>query len=348
MPAPRKTAKFCGVEHEKIAMSSSRSQIVFAFGLLLAAALAWFLRDLLLLIYASGLFAALLLPLVQRVQALTIAGRQPSRGLALGLVLSSVVVLLAVAVLVILPPLVHEGSALLADWPHRADALLNRLHKYPLFRGLDLQTLQSYIGTLGVHAVGWAAGFANGLLDLLTIVLLTSYLLVDQGQAYQYGLSLIPPGQRERLAQTLHRGHERMRGWLFGQASLALILGTSSAIVFAVLHLNYFYVLALAAGLLNFVPILGPLAAAVLAAVVAGMDSMPKLIGTLAFFTVYQIVENAWLTPRIMRAAVDLPSFTVIVALSVGGALGGVLGAVVAVPTAALLAELLQEYAVQS
>jgi len=329
-------------------MSSSRSQVVFAFALLLAAALAWFLRDLLLLIYASGLFAALILPLVQRVQQTTIAGRQPSRAVAMGLVIGGGVVLLIVALLVILPPLLHEVTALLSEWPHRADALLNRLHQYSLFRNLDLRTLEGYVGQFGVHAVGWAAGFANGLLDLLTIVLLTSYLLVDQGQAYQYGLSLIPPIHRERLAQTLHRGHERMRGWLFGQASLALILGTSSAIVFALLHLNYFYVLALAAGLLNFVPILGPLTATVLAAVVAGMDSMPKLIGTLAFFAVYQIVENAWLTPRIMRAAVDLPSFAVIVALSIGGSLGGVLGAVVAVPSAALLAELLKEYAVQS
>ena len=332
----------------KIAMSSGRSQIVFAFALLVAAALAWFLRDLLLLIYASALFAALILPLVERVQSSVIAGRQPSRALALGIVLGAGVILLIVALLVILPPLVHEMTALLTEWPGRADALLNRLHQYSLFRNLDLQTLEAYIGQFGMNAVGWAAGLANGLLDLLTVVLLTSYLLVDQGQAYRFGLALIPATQRDRLAQTLHRGHERMRGWLFGQASLALILGVSSAIVFALLHLNYFYVLALAAGLLNFVPILGPLTATVLTAVVAGMDSMPKLIGTLAFFAVYQIVENAWLTPRIMRAAVDIPAFAIIVALSVGGALGGVLGAVVAVPSAALLAEILREYAVQS
>lgn len=328
-------------------MSSSRSQIVFAFGLLLALALAWFLRDLILLIYTSGLFAALILPLVERVQATKIAGRQPSRPLSLGIVLGAGLLVLIISFLVILPPLYHEGTALITEWPRRADALLDRLHRYSLFRNLDLGTLQGYVASLGVHAVGWATGFANALLDLLTIVLLTSYLLVDQGQAYEYGLSLIPSTHRDRLAQTLRRGHLRMRGWLFGQATLALILGVSSAIVFALLRLNYFYVLALTAGLLNFVPILGPLTAAVLTAVVAGMDSTPKLIGTLAFFAIYQIVENAYLTPRIMRAAVDLPSFTVIVALSVGGALGGVLGAVVAVPTAALLAELLKEYAVQ-
>lgn len=326
---------------------SSRSQILFAFSLLLGLALAWYLRDLLLLIYASGLFAALILPLVERVQSLAIRGHRPSRPLALGLVICAGVVFLAIALLVILPPLYHEGAALLRDWPRRADALLNRLHAYALFRNLDLYTVQGYLAGIGSHAVGWARGFANAVFDLLTIALLTSYLLVDQGRALQWGLSLLPSGQRQRLALTLERGHRRMRGWLFGQASLALILGTSSCIVFAMLHINYFYVLALAAGLLNFVPILGPLTATVLTAVVAGMDSVPKLLGTLAFFAIYQIVENAYLTPRIMRSAVNLPAFTVIIALSVGGALGGILGAVLAVPTAALLAELLKEYAVQ-
>ena len=329
-------------------MSSGRSQVVFALALLIALALAWFLRDLLLLLYTSALFAALLVPLIERVQSMAIAGRQPNRGQALGIVVGAGLVALAVSLLVILPPLVHETRALLLDWPHRADALLRRLHHYPLFSNLDLATLDAYIRKFGMSALGWGAELANGVLDLLTIVLLTSYLLVDQGQVYQYGLSFFPAAQRDRLAKTMYRAHARMNGWLVGQATLALVLGVSSAVAYALLRLNYFYVLALAAGLLNFSPILGPMIAAVLAVVVAGMDSVPKLIGTVAFIIVYQIVENAWLTPRVMRSAVDLPAIAVIVSLAVGGALGGVLGAVVAVPSAALLAEILREYAVQS
>jgi predicted PurR-regulated permease PerM len=83
------------------------------------------------------------------------------------------------------------------------------------------------------------------------------------------------------------------------------------------------------------------------ASVVALFDSPTKLVGVLAFFAVYQQLETAFLTPRIMKTTVDLPPLAVIIALSIGGALAGVLGALVAVPTAALCAVLIDEYLVK-
>jgi len=69
--------------------------------------------------------------------------------------------------------------------------------------------------------------------------------------------------------------------------------------------------------------------------------------GVIIFYLVYQQVENAYLTPRIMRSAVDLPGVAVIVALTIGGELAGLLGAIVAVPTAALVATVVNDYLVR-
>ena len=77
------------------------------------------------------------------------------------------------------------------------------------------------------------------------------------------------------------------------------------------------------------------------------LDSWSKLLGVVIFYLVYQQVENAYLTPRIMKAQVGLPGIAVIVALMTGAALAGLLGAIVAVPTTAMLATLLDEYAVK-
>jgi predicted PurR-regulated permease PerM len=77
------------------------------------------------------------------------------------------------------------------------------------------------------------------------------------------------------------------------------------------------------------------------------MDSWEKVLGVVIFYAVYQQIETAFLTPRIMRSTVDLPPLAVIIALSVGGALAGVLGALVAVPTAALVAVIIDEYVVK-
>jgi predicted PurR-regulated permease PerM len=71
------------------------------------------------------------------------------------------------------------------------------------------------------------------------------------------------------------------------------------------------------------------------------------MAGVFLFYAVYQNIENAILTPRIMRSSVNLMGLTVLVALLLGTSLAGIVGALVAVPTAALISVLLEEYAVQ-
>ena len=72
------------------------------------------------------------------------------------------------------------------------------------------------------------------------------------------------------------------------------------------------------------------------------------MAGVLLFYIVYVNLENAVLTPRIMRSSVNLMGLTVLVSLLLGTALAGIVGALVAVPTAALISVLVEEYAVQS
>ncbi len=92
---------------------------------------------------------------------------------------------------------------------------------------------------------------------------------------------------------------------------------------------------------------LGPLATVALAAVVAATQSGWQVLGVVIYYAVYQQVENAFLTPRIMKAQVELSSAVVIIALLIGGELAGIGGALVAVPTAVLVVELASEYLVQ-
>lgn len=187
-------------------------------------------------------------------------------------------------------------------------------------------------------------GIMSGVAALLTLLLLVGYFMLDGERAFQWAMSLVPSRRRGRLTQTLRRGASRMQRWLYGQFTLMLILGSLSALVFGVLGIRYFYSLAVLAGIANFVPILGPIATVIVAGGIAALDSWTKVLGVLIFYAVYQQVENAYLTPKIMRTAVNLPGVAVIVALTIGGQLAGLLGAVVAVPTAALVATVVNEY----
>jgi predicted PurR-regulated permease PerM len=123
-----------------------------------------------------------------------------------------------------------------------------------------------------------------------------------------------------------------------------ILLGTFSAIAFGLIHVRYSLALGVFAGLANIVPIVGPIASAVLASTVAAFDSWNKAAGVVLFYVVYQQVENAFLTPKIMKSTVDLPALAVIIALAIGGKLAGIIGALIAVPTAALIGVIVDEY----
>jgi predicted PurR-regulated permease PerM len=113
------------------------------------------------------------------------------------------------------------------------------------------------------------------------------------------------------------------------------------------LHLKYFYILAMFAGIADIIPIAGPISALVIAGSVAAMDSPEKMVGVIIFHAVYGQFEAAFLSPRIMRSTLKLSPLTVIIALSLGGSLAGVIGALVSVPTAALVMVLADEYLVK-
>jgi predicted PurR-regulated permease PerM len=138
-----------------------------------------------------------------------------------------------------------------------------------------------------------------------------------------------------------------MRGWLAGQMMLMLILGVASGITFGLMRLPYFLVLAVFAAIANIIPLLGPIATVVLAALAAATDSGWKVLGVLMFYFIYQQVENAFLTPKIMKSQVQLSSAVVLIALLIGSELAGIAGAPVAVPSAVLVVELAGEYLVE-
>ncbi len=328
-------------------MTIRRSDIAFFFALGLGLYVAWLVRDVLLLIYVSVLFAVVVGPAIEFVQRLRIGRWQPGRGPAVLVIILLGLVLLAACFTFAAPPIFRDLRALAADSPHRAADLAARLHHVPLIDRLDLGSIQQHLAGAVGGIFGVFKGIAGGVFWFFSWLVLTAYFVADGNRAFYWFMSLFPAAQRARLQPTLLRAEARVRNWLIGQAALMLILGCSSALVFGVLGIKYFYALAVFAGLANIVPIIGPLASVVLASTVAAFDSWPKFAGVLVFYFVYQQIENAFLTPRIMKSTVDLPPLAVIIALSLGGTLAGVLGAMVAVPTAGLVAVLADEYLVE-
>jgi len=326
--------------------ASRRADILFTLAVLAAIVVGYLVRDVLLLIYVSALFAVVISPAIELVQRIRIGSWRPGRGLAIGIILFIGLVLVMGFVLLALPPIFRDLRGFAADLPRRTAALLTRLRSLPFTSELDVPTLEDKAAGAVGGAFGVFRKITGGVFGVFSCAILTAYFILDGERAFHWLMSLMPAGVRPRLQATLLRAERRVRHWLVGQLTLMAILGTSSAIVFRLIGIKYSYALAVIAGLLNIVPFIGMVISLVLTGIVAAVDSWAKLAGVLAFLFLYSQLETAVLTPRIMRFSVDLPPLAVIIALSLGGALAGVLGAMIAVPTAALVAVLVEEYLV--
>ena len=340
-----------------IATQTARSQnvvrghILFAFGVALALALAWKLRGVLEIVYVSALFAVVLMPVLQQIMSLRIRGWSPSRLVAILVLLGTVFLALATFLVVGLPPVVRDVQHFAADLPARLPGLVEKLKRLPMADKFGVDSLaqrsETMVSSFASYLLASFPLWMSRVLDLLTAFVLCIYFMLEGEFAYYYFLSFFGEPARDRLAKTLVVAEHRMSKWLLGQGSLMLILGVTSTIVFAILHVRYFFLLGVLMGLFNIIPVAGGVITILLAAGVAALDSWSKMAGVLIFYAIYVQLENGFLTPRIMKTSVNLMGLSVLIALMAGLALAGVVGALVAVPTAALVAVLMDEYMVR-
>jgi predicted PurR-regulated permease PerM len=327
-----------------------RKEIVFTFTLALACYLAWLVRELLVLLYVSALFAVVLGPLVRSTSRLHIGRWQPFRGSAIFFLLLGAAAAITAFGFLALPPLIEDLHEFGAEMPARLPGLLQKVQSLPLAQHLDTADLSSRLQDFASNAATYLllsiGGWAGKLFDIVMGFVLTVYFIIEGGQAYRWFLSFFPGDSRERLDKTLQRANIRMGKWLLGQGSLMLILGVASTIVYLSLHVRYAYALGVLTGLLNIIPVVGAAVCIGLALLVAAIDSWQRVLGVAVFYLIYLNVENSYLVPRIMKNRVGLPALAILVALLLGFALEGVLGALVSVPTAVLVAVLLDEYVV--
>jgi predicted PurR-regulated permease PerM len=341
-----------GVERVETARTrSARGNVVFAFAIALALATAYLMRQILLLLYVSALFAVVLSPVIRAITRIPIGKWHPGRGLAIFLLLLSLAAAATLFFAFALPPVLRDVQSLVAELPTRGPQLLAQLHRVPFVSHLNLSginsKLQGFASNFAEYLFLSLSGWASKLADVGAVLFLTVYFMLEGDEAYHWILSFFPKATRERLNKTLLRADARMGKWLVGQGGLMLILGLCSLIVFVLLRIRYAYALAVLMGVLNIIPIVGAMVSMALVLLAAATDSWEKVAGVAIFYAIYAQVETSYLTPRIMKSSVDLSALGVLVALLMGSKLAGVIGAMIAVPTAVLVSVLIQEYLVQ-
>src|SRR3990167_2197708 len=188
--------------------------------------------------------------------------------------------------------------------------------------------------------------FFGGLASTVFILAIAFFLSLEE-KGVERVLILLSPKKYEAYIMTLfRRAQNKVAGWFGARILACLFVGVASFIVFYIFGIKYAFILALLAGILNFVPYVGPWITSVLLIVFVASSSTSWFLVfyILSAFLLIQLIENSLLTPVLMKKMIDLPPVLVLLALLVGSQIFGFLGTIFAVPVFGIVYEFLKEF----
>ena len=261
-------------------------------------------------------------------------------------------------VLLVFPSIVEQGSTISAAVPGYYQSLREWMTNSPNQLIVQLstflpaalpglapieQTGQQVLIFAG-QAVGYITGAAKAVFLVTTILLLAFHWTLDGPRTIQSLLQLVPKSRRESISELISAIEEKVGFYIAGQGVLCLVIGILSLVTYLLIGLPNALVLALVAGVLEAVPLIGPLLGAIPAGVIALSIAPSKLIWVVVATLVIQQTESIFLVPRVMRKAVGVNPFVSLLAIFAFSSLFGIAGALMAIPTAAIIQLLLDRF----
>jgi len=208
------------------------------------------------------------------------------------------------------------------------------------------QTGQELMASAGQIA-GYVALLAKVIFTATIILVLAFYWTLEGPRIMQSYLLLVPQNQRESISDLISAMESKVGFYVIGQAFLCLVIGLMALVAYLLIGLPNALVLALIAGVMEAVPMIGPLLGAVPAGLVALSIAPGKLIWVILATIFIQQLENTLLVPRIMKKAVGVNPFVTLLSLFAFSTLFGLAGALMAIPIAAMIQLALNHFVFQ-
>lgn len=315
--------------------------------ILLAVWFLWFVRDIVLFLLVAVIVASALEPVAARLAALRIP-----RPLSVLVVYAAVIAALGGVGTVILPPLAYEVRELARVLPEVYGQFTRLLGGVGVVLGTPeaIEGLRTGLLNLGDVLTTSAGGFFattktlfGSIFTVFLVFVVSFYLVVNRSGLVAFIRSVTPTEHQPYIIGLVERAQRKIALWAGAQLVLGLVVGVLSYLGLWGLGVNHALALALLAGFLEVIPVIGPIIAAIPAVLVGFTQS--SLIGLLVLllYVVIQQVENHALVPVIMRRVVGLNPLITIIAILIGAKLAGFLGILLAVPVATMLAVFLAD-----
>ncbi|MBI3559852.1 AI-2E family transporter [Candidatus Gottesmanbacteria bacterium] len=308
----------------------SHKTIIFTVVFLLALWVLFQIRDILFLIFIAFILMTALRPLVDGLTWMKVP-----RVVAILLIYGIVFGFFGVSLAGTVPTLVIQSTKFAAELPIFLEKVLP-------YWNIDVRSLSQQIAPISENILKLTVGIFSNLLTTLTVLVFTFYFLLERKKLESLLTATMGEDAAGRIISTLKEVESRLGAWVNGELFLMTLVGVSVYFGLILLHVDFALPLAIIAGVLEIVPMIGPIASAVPAVLVALTMSPFLALSVVALYFIVQQVENNIFVPLVFKRSVGLSPIVTIFSLMVGGRLAGIVGAVLAVPSVLVLQVILR------
>jgi len=300
----------------------------------------YIIKDVLALLFVSLIFASAIDPWVDALYRYKIP-----RALSVFGIYLVAAVILAIVIVLIIPPIVQQFGAMSENFPSYVDKVSSGYNfvkdfssRYGFLEKIkdNLGSFNSNFNVAAESLFTTVSGIFGGIISFFIVLVITFYMAVEEDAMKKIVWSLAPPKDQAYVMQLINRMQRQVGYWLRGELILMFIVGffTWIGLFFIPSMSEYALVLGLIAGVTEFVPYLGPILGSIPAIFLALTINPFVALLVLILYIIIQQVEGNILVPKIMERAVGLNPIISIAVLMAGLKLGGIVGGLLSIPVA--------------
>lgn len=300
----------------------------------------YLVRDLLLIMVVAIVIASSIDSWVDWLQK-----KRVPRWLSVLMIFSVLIGLIVLVFSLLIPPIVEQVQQLVRGLPQYFDIVIEQFGRLEGLVGEGVYenikevatSLGNQFGDSAGGILDTITGLFGGIISAIIVIVLAFYFTVEENSLKKFIKSLVPLKHRVYADDLVSRIQIQIGRWLRGQLLLGLVVGILYYIGLSLLGVKYALVIALLGGLLEIVPYIGPILAAIPAIFLAFAQSPFLALLVVALYIIVQQLENHLLVPKIMQRVIGLNPLITIIVILVGTKIAGILGGVLAVPIATAL-----------
>lgn len=294
----------------------SHRTIIFTVLFLLGLWFLYYVKDIIIELFIALLLATILEPLVNFLSKIKVP-----RGVSVFL---SYIVFFGIfgGSFALVVPMLLEQTA----------SFVNALPGYLSQYGFISSEILTRLGSLPSQLIQFTFSIFSNLISLLTIMVFAFYMLLSRGKLEEQLGAFFGEARKKEIGKVVNILEDRLGGWARGQLTLMALIGVITFIGLSLMGIPFALPLAILAGILEIIPYLGPIVAAVPSILIAFGISPVAGVGVMALAFLIQQVENYVLVPKVMEKSVGVSPILTLIALAIGARLEGIVGMIISIP----------------